>query len=337
MPRRILLLYTGGTIGMDDTAAGLAPVAGLLPRMIERLASSERQLDVVEYPQLIDSSAITLAHWNQIIDDISRAYHQYDGFVVVHGTDTMAYSAAMLAFALQGLAKPVVLTGSQLPLVRARSDGWSNLADALEVACQADLHEVVLAFDRVLLRGCRARKVDAASFHGFTSPNCPALAEFGIEPSWHRHLWRQATAAFAPQRLNEQVEIGAFFLTPGAGAGLIGDALGRERLNGALLMSYGNGNAPADAGLLAGVRQATARGALVLNLTQCQHGAALPGAYAASQPLLMAGALPGWDLTPEAALAKLSWLASLDLDVSQRRALLARSLIGECGVPEGPF
>ena len=180
MSRRILLLYTGGTIGMDDTEHGLAPVPGLLPRLIERIVHRDISLEVVEYPELIDSSAITLAHWNRIIGDIVRHYDQYDGFIVVHGTDTMAYTASILAFALQGIGKPVVLTGSQLPLVRARSDGWNNLADALEAASQPDLHEVVIVFSSVMLRGCRARKVDAARFHGFDSPNCPVLAEFGI-------------------------------------------------------------------------------------------------------------------------------------------------------------
>jgi len=332
MKRRLLLLYTGGTIGMDDTEAGLAPVPGLLPRLLERFASDERELDVVEYPRLIDSSAITIAHWNQIIDDIASRYDRYDGFVVVHGTDTMAYTASALAFALKGLGKPVVLTGSQLPLVRARSDGWNNLADALEAASQPDLCEVTIAFDRVLLRGCRARKVDAARFHGFDSPNCPVLAEFGIEPRWARETWRKPVEAFTVQRFDEAARIGAFFLTPGAGAALIGQALGEHKLDAALLMSYGNGNTPDDAALLDGVRRASEAGTLVLNITQAVHGAVEPGAYAASQPLVAAGALPGFDLTPEAALAKLTWLVSQPETLSVRRSLLAKCVAGECSI-----
>lgn len=334
MTRRILLLYTGGTIGMDDSPAGLAPAPGLLPRLIGRLDDPRFEVEVLEYADLIDSSAITPAHWNRIIDDISAHREAFDAFVVVHGTDTMAYTASVLAFALRGLGKPVVLTGSQLPLVRARSDGWNNLADAFEAACQPLLREVVVVFDRVMLRGCRARKVNAAGFHGFDSPNCPPLAAFGMVPRWYRERWRQEETPWTPQRIDTQLRIGAFFLTPGAGAALIGQALQDPLLSGAVLMSYGNGNAPDDTALCAGIRAASARGCPVLNITQAMTGAVEPGAYAASQPLVCAGALPGEDLTPEAALAKLYWLLSSPLESAARQAWLARDWVGEMHRPE---
>jgi L-asparaginase len=337
MTRRILLLYTGGTIGMDDTSEGLAPAPGLLPRQIERLSDARFEVEVLEYEQLIDSSAITPAHWNRIIGDIARRRDDFDAFVVVHGTDTMAYTASVLAFFLQGLAKPVVLTGSQLPLVRARSDGWNNLADAFEAACQPGLQEVVIVFDRVMLRGCRARKVDAAGFHGFDSPNCPVLAEFGIVPHWHPEYWhpeywRPVSRPFAARTLDERARVAAFFLTPGAGAALIGQVLREGRLSGAVLMSYGNGNAPDDTELQEGIRAMNAREGLVLNITQALAGAVEPGAYAASQPLLRAGALPGGDCTPEAALAKLYWLLSAPGTQAERSALLAQDVVGEMSV-----
>ncbi|BEV73628.1 MULTISPECIES: asparaginase [unclassified Paludibacterium] len=328
MPR-ILMLYTGGTIGMNDTPEGLAPEAGLLPRLIERLRDGRCELELIEYPQLIDSSAITPAHWQQMVTDIASRREQYDGFIVVHGTDTMAYTASVLAFALQGLGRPVVVTGSQLPLIRPRSDGWSNLADAIEAACQPDLHEVVIVFDRVMLRGCRARKVDAAGFHGFDSPNCPPLAEFGIAAHWHKSRWLAADKSAPLSDAALDGRVAAFFLTPGAGAALIGSTLAEVALDGALLMSYGNGNAPEDDALLAGVAAATARGTLVLNLTQAVRGAVEPGAYAASQPLVRAGAVPGSDLTPEAALAKMLWLSGLPVAMEEKRRLLGLSLIGE--------
>lgn len=326
----LCILYTGGTIGMDHTPAGLAPVPGLLPRLLERLQAPGRSFDLIEYPQLIDSSAITIAHWNQLIADIASRYQQYDGFVVIHGTDTMAYSASVLAFALQGLAKPVVFTGSQLPLVHPRSDGWSNLADAFEAAAQPDLHEVAIAFNRLLLRGSRARKVDAASFAGFDSPNAEPLASFGIEANWHRERWLAPSGqTLQPVLLKQDAKVAALMLTPGASAGLFGQLLHSGGLDGALLLSYGNGNAPAEPALLAGVRAATAAGTLVLNLTQVPRGAVEVGAYAASQPLAQAGALPGADLTPEAALAKLTVLASLDWPLAQKRAALAEPWCGE--------
>lgn len=327
---RLCVLYTGGTIGMDHTYAGLAPVPGLLPNLLERLRTPRYQFDLIEYDELIDSSAITPTHWNRMIIDIAGRYDDYDGFVVIHGTDTMAYTASVLAFALRGLGKPVVLTGSQLPLVHPRSDGWANLADAFEAASEPDLREVVIAFDRVLLRGCRARKVDAASFSGFDSPNAAPLANFGIETNWRRELMRKADEqAFDPIALHDAAQVVALMLTPGASATVFGHMLGAERLDGAVLLSYGNGNAPPEPALLAGVKAATDGGALVLNLTQVVRGAVEIGAYAASQPLALAGAIPGADMTPEAALAKLTVLASLDWPLEQKRAALRQCWAGE--------
>jgi len=326
---RLLVLYSGGTIGMDHTPDGLAPVPGLLPRLLERFRTPALDFDVVEYPQLIDSSAIVLAQWQQLLDDLIARYADYDGFVVIHGTDTMAYTASVLAFALQGLAKPVIVTGSQLPLVHPRSDGWSNLADALEAASQPDLHEVCIAFNRLLLRGCRARKLDAASFAGFASPNAPALARFGIQADWQRQHWLTSTGAFAPVKLDVALKLATFFLTPGHASTLAGQIMQAGELDGAVLMSYGNGNTPADPALLAGVAALTAAGGAVLNISQVVHGAVEVGAYAASQPLARAGAVAGADLTPEAATAKLLVLLSQGLRGEALRQQLATPLRGE--------
>ncbi|POZ61650.1 asparaginase [Chromobacterium alticapitis] len=326
---RVLVLYTGGTIGMDHTPEGLAPVLGLLPRLLQRFERPDLAFDVVEFEQLIDSSAITPRQWNQILDALVARYDAYDGFVVIHGTDTMAYTAGALAFALRGLSKPVVLTGAQLPLVHPRSDGWSNLADAFEAACQPDLMEVAIAFDRLLLRGSRARKLDAERFDGFNSPNAAPLAEFAISAHWHRERWLRPDGEWRPQRLNENLKLAALMLTPGHGSALAGQILRDGGLDGAILLSYGSGNAPADPALLEGVAAMTARGGPVLTLTQVVKGAVAVGAYAASQPLARAGALPGGDLTPEAALAKLHVLLSAGLPVDTLRAALGRSLRGE--------
>ncbi|QEL54712.1 asparaginase [Chromobacterium paludis] len=329
---RILVLYTGGTIGMDHTPEGLAPVPGLLPRLLQRFERPGMQFDVVEFEQLIDSSAITPRQWNQIIDALSASYARYDGFVVIHGTDTLAYTASVLAFALRGLAKPVVLTGAQLPLVHPRSDGWANLADAFEAACQADLTEVVIAFDRLLLRGCRARKLDAERFDGFNSPNAAPLAEFAISAHWHRQRWLRPDGEWRPLRLEENLKLAALMLTPGHGSTLAGQALRDGGLDGAILLSYGSGNAPADPALLDGVAAMRARGCPVLTLTQVVKGAVAVGAYAASQPLARAGAQPGGDLTPEAALAKLHVLLSAGLAPEALREALGRSWRGEMTV-----
>jgi len=306
---------------------GLEPRRGWLPAQLERLRRPGLDFDVIEYPQLIDSSAIRLEHWNAIIRDIAAGYDSYDGFVVIHGTDTMAYTASALAFALRGLARPVILTGSQLPLTHPRSDGWGNLADALEAACQRDLHEVALAFDRLLLRGCRARKLDVEAFRGFDSPNCPPLAEFAIETRWHRAHWRSAGEAWAPQTVDESARVAAFFLTPGASAALIGESLASARLDGAIVLGYGCGNVPDDPALLAGVAAASKAGCSVLTLSQAPRGGVAVGAYAASAALARAGAIAGADMTPEAALAKLTLLCGYPPDA--RRRALAQSLAGE--------
>ena len=332
MTRKILMLYTGGTIGMGDTPAGLAPQPGLLAGKIAHLQPEGCQLSLVEYPDLIDSAEVTPVHWNRLIEDIASRHDQYDGFIVIHGTDTMAYTSSVLAFALQGLAKPVVLTGAQLPLVHARSDGWNNLADAIEAACRPDLQEVVLVFDRVMLRACRVRKVDAAGFHGFDSPNCAPLAEFGIDVVWHTQRWLPSSGPMRVQKLDPAQRFATFFLTPGAAAELFGQFLAVTPLAGAIIMSYGNGNTPADPVLLAGVRAASQRGTWVLNVTQAVRGAVVAGAYAAGQPLLVAGALAGGDLTPEAALAKLAWLCALPVDDAERRRQLLGNCIGEMQV-----
>ena len=328
---KLLILYTGGTIGMAPTPAGLAPLPGYLPAQLQRLARDGVSWDVVEYPQLIDSSAITLADWQKLVADLAAAYDRYDGFVVIHGTDTMAYTASVLAFALENLAKPVIVTGSQLPLGHPRSDGWGNLADAIEAACQPDLHEVAIAFNRLLLRGCRARKVDAASFAGFDSPNAAPLARFGIQAAWDKAQWRRGSGAFravAPQ----PARIRSGLLLPGSMAAEFGQWLAADTPQAAILLSYGNGNAPADAALLDGVRQASARGCVVVNLTQCVHGAVEVGAYAASQPLAQAGAVAGADMTPEAANAKLLYLLAQGLDAAAVRAAVGRDLRGELSV-----
>ncbi len=312
---------------MTEGEGGLQPRPGWLPQQMERLRRPGLDFDVIEYPNLIDSSAIRLAHWNMIIRDIAAGYDAYDGFVVIHGTDTMAYTASALAFSLPGLGKPVILTGSQLPLSHPRSDGWGNLADALEAACQSDLHEVALAFDRLLLRGCRARKLDVEAFRGFGSPNYPPLAEFAISPRWHRQRWLKAGVPWAPRLLDESVRVAAFFLTPGISAALIGEMLADARLDGALLLGYGCGNAPDDPALLAGVAAASAAGCPVLTLTQATHGAVAVGAYAASAALARAGAIAAGDMTPEAALAKLSVLCGQEPGVWQSG--LKTSLAGE--------
>lgn len=329
MMKRLLILYTGGTIGMLPTADGLAPADGYLEQQLSRLARDGVSWEVRSYQPLIDSSAITIAHWQQLVRDIAADYQAFDGFVVIHGTDTMAYTASVLAFCLQQLGKPVVLTGSQLPLAHPRSDGWGNLADAIEAACQSDLHEVVIAFNQKLLRGCRARKVDCASFAGFDTPNAPHLASFGIHPAWHREHWLRSAGEFRAV-LPREADIRFVGLLPGAMAASAGQWLAASPPEAAILQVYGNGNVPDTPALFAAIAELKARAVPVLVLTQCQRGAVEVGAYAASQPLFRAGAISGADMTPEAAQAKLLCLLSGGAS-GDAASWLAANLCGELG------
>jgi L-asparaginase len=201
--KKVLIMYTGGTIGMDYTDNGLSVVPGLFKSQLHQLAPvANVHVDLIEYEHLIDSSEISTAHWVQMIDEITAAYDNYDGFVIAHGTDTMAYTASVLAFALRGLGKPVILTGAQLPLVHRRSDGWSNMIDALYSAVQPDLNEVAIAFNHKLFRGCRSQKVSTDKFIGFDSMDKTPLAEFGINVSWYKKHWiRSKQFEFLPVTL----------------------------------------------------------------------------------------------------------------------------------------
>lgn len=328
--KKILWLYTGGTIGMDYSSKGLVPVPGIFAHYLKKFERDELIFKIIEYRPLIDSSAIQIEQWNQLIGDIETHYQDYDAFIIVHGTDTMAYTASILAFTLRNLDKPVVLTGSQLPLVHPRSDGWANLADAVVAACEDDLHEVVIVFDHLLLRGCRARKTDAEAFRGFSSPNFPPLGYFGSTVVWQREWWQHTQEkAFHAVYLDPSVNILMLMLTPGESASVFGQLLAKQQPEGAVILSYGCGNSPESPDFIQGVYKACDAGSLVINLTQVLHGRVKSGEYAASQALMNAGVVSGLDMTPEAALAKLTVLTSELIDPEKAREQIMSNWVGE--------
>ncbi len=334
--KRILMIYTGGTIGMVKTFHGYAPQReafhALLNGMPELHADGMPWWDIVDMDPLLDSSNITVVEWNAIGLLIAGHYDDYDGFVILHGTDTMAYTASALSFMLRRNNKPVVLTGSQIPLCEIRSDARDNIITALLIAAGDQVHEVCLYFGGKLLRGNRSIKYSADDLIAFESPNYPALAEAGIAIRYNRAaLLPACRGAFSLQPM-ENHPIGVIKVFPGIQFELF-DSIMTERLRGIVIETFGAGNIPGHAGaLLPIIRRASENGTIIIVCSQCPHGTVSLGAYETSSALREAGAVSGYDITTEAAVAKLYYLFSRGLSADEVRSRMERSLRGEISV-----
>jgi L-asparaginase len=335
MKPSVYIAYTGGTIGMERTAQGYLPAPGSLEALMEAMPEFKRPempvYTIHEYEPLLDSSNILPHDWWTIAQDIARNYEAYDGFVVLHGTDTMAYTASALAFMLHGLRKPVVLTGSQIPLCELRNDARENLIASLLIAAHYPIPEVCLYFANRLLRGCRAVKVSADALEAFASPNYPPLGEAGvnIEVAWERVL--PAPEPDLPLNVQplSQSYVGALRLFPGISAQVLHNLL-QPPLQGLVLEAYGVGNGPdRDTEFLRVLKAATGRGVVVVDCTQCLQGCVDLDGYATGSALKNAGVISGYDMTSEAALAKLYYLFSRGYSPEEVKNRMKISLRGE--------
>ena len=331
----VCLIYVGGTIGMrrDDRGA-LVPDLVTFTRALETApelsAAAVPTFDFVPLDPLIDSAQARPRDWVRIADNVRSRYDDYDGFVVIHGTDTMAYSASALSFLIEDLGKPVIFTGAQLSLEHPRSDGRQHLVTSLIIAGQGIVNEVGLYFADALFRGNRSQKVHNESFVAYSSGNFPALARAGVAINYRRSLIRR-TAATTPSfwALHDDPAVVAARVYPGL-RGKVLEQLTRGPVRGLVLESYGAGNVPSeDREFMRALEGAIAAGVVVVNTSQCHRGRVRQGLYGSGAALRDIGVVSGGDMTPEATLTKLYCLLGRSDDPDEVRALMAKDLRGE--------
>lgn len=336
--RSVLIIYTGGTMGMSyDQNGTLVPFnfEGILNEMPE-LRAMDLDLTVVSFAEPIDSSNVTIEHWNRLAEIIEVNYHQYQGFVVLHGTDTLAYSASALSFMLEGLQKPVIFTGSQLPIGAIRSDARQNLVAALEIASAPEglpvVKEVCVYFDYFLYRGNRCKKVESIHFDAFESENYPPLAQVGINIEYNHAALQPAegSATFRVYKLKPTC-VALIKLFPGITQKYLEHILATPGLRAVVLETYGSGNAPTASWFLQAIITAMERDVIFYNVSQCNGGRVIQGRYVTSRHLQEAGVISGLDITTEAALSKMLFLFSKYQNKREIGAALATPLRGEMG------
>lgn len=336
----ILLIYTGGTIGMreDPAIQALRPFdfSQILAEVPE-LAKFACRIDSYTFAPLIDSSDVEPSLWLSLAKLIESRYETYDGFVILHGTDTMAYSASVLSFMLEGLTKPVIFTGSQLPIGVPRTDGKENLISAVEIAAAKDkdghalVPEVCVYFDNVLMRGNRSTKINSDNFRAFRSENLPPLAEAGISIRYNSGLIRKPDSWDLKPTFHKHLDtrVSILKMHPGITPGVVRHILCSQETRAVIIETYGAGNAPSKDWFLSIVKEAAGMGKILMNVTQCIAGSVNMDLYATGKTLKEAGVVNGYDSTTESALGKLFYLMGLFSDNMLVKSMLELDLRGE--------
>ena len=339
---KILLIYTGGTIGMikNQQTGALDPFNFEHLRVhLPELNDCGTEVITIQFNHPVDSSDMSPELWSEMVTIIDKYYQLVDGFVILHGTDTMAYTASALSFMLANIAKPVILTGSQLPIGVLRTDGKENIINAIEYAAAHDqdgnpqIQEVAICFGQKLLRGNRTTKCSADNFSAFTSYNCQPLAVSGVNIKYNSNilLRHNPYLPFSPQSIMDPSVI-AITLFPGVNPGIIRNVFALNEIKGIVLRTFGAGNAPRQSWLIDAIKAATDAGKVVVNITQCQQGTVEMGLYTTGNQLHYAGVVSGHDMTVEAAVTKLMCLFAQNLPSDQVRKLMEQPLAGELTV-----
>ena len=341
----ILIIYTGGTIGMvhDPQTGSLVPIDfNHISDHVPELKKFGYQLHSVSFEPVKDSSNIDPGVWTKIAEIIGEGYGRHDGFVILHGTDTMSYSASALSFMLENLKKPVIFTGSQLPIGLLRTDGRDNLITAIEIAAAMTngipaVPEVCIYFDNTLTRGNRTTKMSAEHFDAFSSPNYPPLAEAGLHLKYYKNLIRYIPddqILTVHKSFDNNVAILKLF--PGINRNLVQAIINTKGLRGLIVETFGSGNAPTYKWFLDDLTNFIDRGGIILNVTQCHGGSVEMGLYETSRQMLAAGVVSGRDLTSEASVTKLMHLLGRYQRNEQVIESLKISLAGEIST-EGSY
>ncbi|MBR5457052.1 MAG: type I asparaginase [Bacteroidaceae bacterium] len=338
----ILIIYTGGTIGMIQNAETGALESFNFDHLLNHVPELKQlsiDIDTITFDPPIDSSDMEPGMWSRIVTTIEKSYDQYDGYVILHGTDTMSFTASALSFMLEDLMKPVILTGSQLPIGALRTDGKENLITAIEIAAakKADgtpvVPEVCVFFHEKLMRGNRTTKINSESFGAFGSNNYPLLAMAGTDIQFYNRNIKKYIPGLklkAHHEYNSNIVI--FSLFPGIQQEVVEKLLSAKELKGIIFRTYGAGNAPQKKWLIDALSKATAEGKIIINITQCAGGSVHMERYGTGLQLQEAGVISGHDSTVEAALTKLMYLLGKDLPVEEVRRRMEISFAGEISV-----
>ena len=335
---KVLVIYTGGTLGMvyDVKMDSLVPFDfAQIPDNLPEMARLDFEISVLTFDELLDSSNMNPETWVMLAKIIEENYAKYDSFVILHGTDTMAYTASALSYLLENLNKPVILTGAQLPIGVARTDAKENFITALEIAsAQINNHpiisEVCIYFNSVLLRGNRARKHESVQFNAFESENYPVLAEAGIKIEYNKpylKLYESDAILKVHEFLDENVVILKLF--PGITEKVIRNILEIKGLRGVVLETFGSGNAPTIDWFLQLMKEFVEKGIVIFNVSQCNGGRVTQGRYQTSQYLQEIGVVSGADMTTEAAITKLMFALGQSVDIHIVKKILKYSIAGE--------